>query len=298
MFFLENSYDYSKMKMNDIFRLIVDHGETAFHKMLFPENAQCHSGIDLEARLLSLIFSGKSRLLYQGFNGRQIEHIQTAGEAFYLGKTPYYQNYGFPCVRIGISLSENRLGISFNDLRTHFHPPFADVYYSRPPGTLHRELALLFDLLDERAKYNKTEMTDEITCALPGLILKTTLEYLEAEPERTALPKPEQLYQNICSYISCHFGKTVCRKTVASHFGVCPDYVSRLFQRYAGQGFSEYLLALRMDRAREMLSSSYFSVAETADVCGFSDTAYFIKVFRKRWDILPGKFKRAFQRPS
>ena len=44
--------------------------------------------------------------------------------------------------------------------------------------------------------------------------------------------------------------------------------------------------------AKKLLGENTFSVAETAEKCGFRDAGYFITVFRRKTGISPGAFRR------
>ena len=54
----------------------------------------------------------------------------------------------------------------------------------------------------------------------------------------------------------------------------------------------QYRDALRLSYAKEYLLSGYYSVTEVAEKCGFEDTNYFIRFFKKHTGITPGKFSK------
>ncbi len=55
-------------------------------------------------------------------------------------------------------------------------------------------------------------------------------------------------------------------------------------------GVSEYILVLRMQKAKQLLSDGEH-IADVAAACGFSDYNYFFKVFRKRCGMTPKQFQ-------
>lgn len=69
------------------------------------------------------------------------------------------------------------------------------------------------------------------------------------------------------------------------------DHLRRLFTRQLGQTPHEYLTALRLDKARLLLSQGQASVGDVAYRCGFYDRLYFSKVFRKATGIPPSMWK-------
>ena len=63
-----------------------------------------------------------------------------------------------------------------------------------------------------------------------------------------------------------------------------------LFKQYSGKTPSKYCLDNRIFRARQLLESGLYSVAEVAAMVGYRDAGYFTKVFKKETGILPGSF--------
>lgn len=70
---------------------------------------------------------------------------------------------------------------------------------------------------------------------------------------------------------------------------------SRLYRRIkATTGYStqSYILRMRMERAKELLETSVYSVSEVAMQCGFEDAAYFTRVFHSFYGFTPSQIKK------
>ena len=80
-------------------------------------------------------------------------------------------------------------------------------------------------------------------------------------------------------------------EATARNFGVSPSYISRVFKRYMGIGFSEYLSAARVSRAKKLLSAGA-TVTEACYECGFSDCSHFISVFKRQVGVTPNKYRK------
>ena len=63
----------------------------------------------------------------------------------------------------------------------------------------------------------------------------------------------------------------------------------RMFKEYTGRSPIEYRNDIRLSRARAMLLSREFNVAETAEICGFSNLSFFIRLYKKRFGHTPKK---------
>lgn len=72
-----------------------------------------------------------------------------------------------------------------------------------------------------------------------------------------------------------------------------PDYLGKLFKKECGVKFSDYLMAARMERAKQiMAASSGFKMYEVARQVGLGDNAaYFGQVFRKYTGMLPSEYR-------
>ena len=69
-------------------------------------------------------------------------------------------------------------------------------------------------------------------------------------------------------------------------------YLSALFKKNTGVGFSAYLTELRIARARELLAAGEGSVAEVARASGFRDPLYFSRVFRETTGQSPSDYRK------
>ncbi|MCC3374507.1 helix-turn-helix domain-containing protein [Cohnella sp. REN36] len=80
-------------------------------------------------------------------------------------------------------------------------------------------------------------------------------------------------------------------QSVASNFKMSSAYVGRLFKQYLNVSVGDYINGYRLDKAREMLHASSFSVKEIADYLGFNNASYFITLFKKRYGMTPKEFR-------
>ena len=72
---------------------------------------------------------------------------------------------------------------------------------------------------------------------------------------------------------------------------VDPDHLRRLFVRQTGQTPHAYLTALRLDKAKHLLTEEGSTVADVAYRCGFYDPLYFSRVFRKATGVPPSQWR-------
>lgn len=75
-------------------------------------------------------------------------------------------------------------------------------------------------------------------------------------------------------------------------FAVNADYFSRLFKEGTGKGFVEYLNARRVREACKLLVETSASVAEIVQLCGYGNTEYFYKIFKRTMGITPMMYRK------
>lgn len=74
--------------------------------------------------------------------------------------------------------------------------------------------------------------------------------------------------------------------------------LSHIFNSEVGMGPIKYLRYLRMDRARELLETSYLSVKEIGYHVGLNDESHFARDFKKVYGAPPKVYRRQFKNAS
>jgi YesN/AraC family two-component response regulator len=112
---------------------------------------------------------------------------------------------------------------------------------------------------------------------------------------------PEALLQNAGSrnirivnqvkqYLEKHYAENIKLEDVARTVNVSKFYLCRVFKSREGESLITFLQKLRVKKALNLLSKD-ISTAEAGYHCGFSDPAYFGKVFKKIMGHTPGNFR-------
>ena len=91
-------------------------------------------------------------------------------------------------------------------------------------------------------------------------------------------------------YIEEAFDKPILASDIAAAACCSPSHLRTLFQKAYGESLIHYLNRIRIEHAKEMLSSDLFGMDEIATACGFQNVYYFGRVFKSYTGISPGKY--------
>jgi two-component system response regulator YesN len=98
------------------------------------------------------------------------------------------------------------------------------------------------------------------------------------------------IVQKVQEYVSNHL-EDASLQTIAANVYLNPSYLSKVYKLETGEGISDYLSRLKMEKAAHLLRSSNEKIYEIAAKIGYLKTSYFIKVFKDRYGITPQEFR-------
>jgi AraC-like DNA-binding protein len=110
-------------------------------------------------------------------------------------------------------------------------------------------------------------------------------------PQTQRPRKAIRTYESICLYVQENFHRPLTRESVAQHFALAPNHVSRLFRKEGFMRFNDYVNLVRVNRAKFMLQNYSMTLKEIADSCCYGDPAYFCRVFKKVCKVTPTEYR-------
>ena len=93
-------------------------------------------------------------------------------------------------------------------------------------------------------------------------------------------------------YIEKHYQENLTLEVMAEQFHMNTYYFSSFFKKNMGMNFKEYLNEIRLKQAVTLLISSDKNMGEIMRETGFADMRAFTKVFQKKYNETPGKYKK------
>ena len=132
-----------------------------------------------------------------------------------------------------------------------------------------------------------------IDLAAEGVLLQTLSRMSAEKAERNGV------VDEMLRITEDHFEDTSLSITLLSEkLSYNAKYLSHLFKREMGVGYSEYLRDIRVNYARGLLDHGIDSVKNVALLSGFSDPLYFSEVFKKVVGMSPKEYISMQRDPS
>ncbi len=93
-------------------------------------------------------------------------------------------------------------------------------------------------------------------------------------------------------YITEHLDEEITTGIIADELHISPTHLSRLFRQQTGFSPYDYVIAERINKAKEYLLTTDKSITDIAYLTGFNSQANFIYCFKNHEGISPGRFRK------
>ncbi len=92
-------------------------------------------------------------------------------------------------------------------------------------------------------------------------------------------------------YIDRYFMDDISVESIAGKFQISPNHFNRIFKQTFQIPCKEYIINVRVEKAKEFLLSPALTVKEVGGLVGYQDPNYFAKVFRKKTGMTPKEYR-------
>lgn len=92
-------------------------------------------------------------------------------------------------------------------------------------------------------------------------------------------------------YIAYHYREKIKINELADYIGVNRSYLTSSFKKAIGCSPQEYLVNLRMEKAREMLRNTDMQINAIAAAVGYQDQLAFSKIFKQHFGASPKAYR-------
>jgi len=123
------------------------------------------------------------------------------------------------------------------------------------------------------------------------MLLEVFNKYIKQSKSKKAPEWAKELKEMIQDQLDTNM--TLSLQQVSDELEINPAYLSREFSKYFDNlSFGDYIRKLRIDKAKNLMDTTHYSLTEIAYLTGFSDQSHFTRIFKKQTGENPSVYKR------
>lgn len=169
--------------------------------------------------------------------------------------------------------------------KSYFEAVFASTYFEYSGKACHfGELKQSEDGVFPKPKPDHQSLTGEKN---QQSYVISALHRIREEREQQTL----SVLDRAKNYIQGKFTEDLSLEEVADFVHLNPFYFSKVFKQQVGETFIDFVTALRIDKAKELMVSDDLSLKEVCYEVGYNDPNYFSRVFKKVTGVTPTEFR-------
>ena len=200
---------------------------------------------------------------------------------FYISDPEYQMSDSFEC---------NDHPFPFENIRQLLNGHVVLPEFGTIPSTGHSKL-LFLQLMDIACR-EQYKATYKCHYALSLLMLELCSETLAIHILHDQNIPPR--LSECIDWIHLHYNQSISSTELAQKFNYNPAYLTCLFKKYTGYNLVQYINHTRISAAKNLLSNPTQTIESIAKQCGFSDTKYFYRIFKKKEHSTPSEYRNAF----
>lgn len=122
-------------------------------------------------------------------------------------------------------------------------------------------------------------------------------KYRETDVNEKVIQNSRKLdrLSQITAYMEENYREDISLESLAEIFGYSATYLSRMFRKYAKTNYKACLDDIRLEHAVKELADTRLPIGEVVFRNGFPNSRAFVKVFKKRYGMLPKEYRRMMQ---
>lgn len=151
-------------------------------------------------------------------------------------------------------------------------------------------------IVEEMLEAHQLTLADELkrNGLLMLLLSELVQDFRKQSPEaQTCHAYPGSVYvKHAVEYITHNYDKRLKINEMADYIGVNRSYLTSSFKKIMGCSPQEYLVTLRMDKARSLLKKTDIPINAVASAVGYTDQLAFSKIFKQNFGMSPKAYRQ------
>lgn len=142
----------------------------------------------------------------------------------------------------------------------------------------------------------KPSKMDEINEALQAMVERLDKLPQEEKTDEQSQSAGSFLVNQAYSYMREHYAEKLTLQTVVDCCYVSQWHLSKLLNRHEGKSFYDILNAIRIQKAKELLTDPKLKIGDISEMVGYADTAHFARTFKKLEGMSANEYRNSLRR--
>ena len=204
-----------------------------------------------------------------------------------------HANGSYDCYMLTLDFSNRKPSESYSrneatKMQEEFSSPIWDILPSVFKPAHYDDYVRIFESLISANHKNTNKTPDALARINELLHLVVSDAYLSGYPLNNKTKTP---IDEVYSFIKSHYSEDITLDTLASVAHLNKNYLVRRFKKTFGISPISFLIKVRMDYAKKLLSESNLPIKTVAAMSGYNDPSFFNFCFKKSFDISPAKYR-------
>ena len=109
--------------------------------------------------------------------------------------------------------------------------------------------------------------------------------------ERRRDTRVDKIAEMVREYVMEHYKERITLGQAAEALNISQGYLSTAFKKQSVESFTNYVSAIKIEKAKELIASHQYMMYEVSDLLGFDTPFYFSKVFKKVTGMSPKEYE-------
>ena len=162
----------------------------------------------------------------------------------------------------------------------------AEIFREADEGNVLRQMEL-FEEMEEKDNNFEVVCQNLLEVLIINMVRRTKANLLIAPAKKVA-----KECRFVEQYINNHFREEISLELLSEKAFMNKFYLVHAFKQYKGISPINYLIQLRIKEAKELLSTTNYSISQISESSGFSSQSYFSQVFKKETGMTPNEYRK------
>ncbi|WP_028546471.1 AraC family transcriptional regulator [Paenibacillus taiwanensis] len=167
------------------------------------------------------------------------------------------------------------------------HNPFRMQYVFKP----HYPVSIFHHVTTMSEEWKRSDFIEKLQ--VKAIFYQMVSEILEQMERQSIIAVKPDLVAQAVRYIHERYREQITLETLLEHLDCSSRQLLRAFKKQIQTSPIDYLIQLRVSKAKHLLLSTDFTLKEIAESVGYTDSYYFSRIFKKYEGMSPTSFKEA-----